>query len=84
VESWISKDSLEDVRACLACPLVVRVDDRGSEVYVECKAVDRFDCPLLLRRFYPRLSALPEGRRRELVAKARAGTLTPEESGLFR
>ena len=50
---------------------------------IKCSAVDRFDCPYLLKVFYPKIYVLPEEERRELVARIRARKLTAEDAKYF-
>jgi hypothetical protein len=51
MESWISKEDAEEIESCRRCPKLLRMEDLGGEVYVECAAEDRFDCPELRRHF---------------------------------
>ena len=83
MECWISKEDPEDIEACHRCPLLLKFEDRGYEVYVKCRAVDRFDCPQILKIFYPKIYALPEEERKRLVVRIRAGRLTMEDAKYF-
>jgi len=81
VESEISKDyGSEDIVACRRCEKLMKFEDRGKTVYIECSAEDRFDCPRLLKTFYPRIYNLPEKERQELVARIRGKKLTGEDA----
>jgi hypothetical protein len=55
----------------------------GKYTEIECSAVDRFDCPYLLRIFYPKICALPEEERRKLVDRIRSQKLSAEDSRYF-
>jgi LSD1 subclass zinc finger protein len=79
--SEISKDSgLEDINFCSGCRRLLKLEDRGKTVVIECSAMDRFDCPRLLKIFYPRIYNLPEEERQKLVARIREKKLTKEDA----
>jgi len=80
VESEISKDfGSEDIAICRRCEKLLKFEDRGKTVYIECSAKDRFDCPSLLKVFYPEIYNLPEEERQKLVARIREKKLTEED-----
>lgn len=80
MESEISKDyGSEDIATCCQCEKLLKFEDRGKTVYIECSARDRFDCPRLLKIFYPRMYDLPEKERQELVARIREKKLTKKD-----
>jgi hypothetical protein len=82
--SEISKDrGLEDINFCSRCRRLLKLEDRGKTVVIECNAIDRFDCPQLLEKFYPRILSLPEEKRQELIARIRARKLTREDAEYF-
>jgi hypothetical protein len=81
VESEISKDyGSEDIAICCQCQKLLKFEDRGKTVYIECSAKDRFDCPRLLKIFYPKIYNLPEEERQKLVARIREKKLTKEDA----
>jgi hypothetical protein len=74
----LSKREAEHVKACEQCENLLSMR-RGRCIEVECSAVDRFDCPYLLKVFYPKIYMLPEKKRKELVARIRARKLNAED-----
>lgn len=78
----LSKEVVEHIEVCRQCRNLLSIK-YGELVEVECSAVDRFDCPYLLRIFYPKIYALPEEERRELVDRIRSQKLSAEDLRYF-
>jgi hypothetical protein len=83
MECEISKESAEDIEACRRCGRVQEFRDLGRMVFVRCSALDRFDCPQILKIFYPKIYALSEKEREKLVERIREGRLTMEDAKYF-
>jgi hypothetical protein len=82
VKTLISKTETEQIEACRRCKNMLSMKE-GRHVEVECSAIDRFDCPYLLKIFYPKIYRLSEQERSELVARIRAGKVTAENGKYF-
>jgi hypothetical protein len=82
IETHISKMEAEHIEACKQCKNLLSMR-QGKHVEVKCSAIDRFDCPYLLKIFYPKIYTLPEEERRKLVARIRARKLNAEDVKYF-
>jgi hypothetical protein len=70
------------IEVCRQCRNLISIK-HGELAEVECSATDRFDCPYLLRIFYPKIYALPEEERRKLVNRIRSRKLSAEDLRYF-
>lgn len=82
MEAVISETETEHIKACKQCNNLLSMR-KVEHFEIKCSAVDRFDCPYLLKAFYPKIYALPEEERRGLVERIRARRLTIEDVKYF-
>jgi hypothetical protein len=82
LKAVLSKEMAEHIEMCKQCRNLISIKC-GKLVEVECSAVDRFDCPYLLKIFYPKIYALQEKERMELVGRIRSRRLSAEDSKYF-
>jgi hypothetical protein len=73
----------EHIEMCKQCRNLTSIKYDELVVEVECSALDRFDCPYLLKIFYPKIYALQEEERKELVGRIRSRRLSAEDSEYF-